>query len=313
MKKFSLVLKTILFAFLLCVTNSCVDLDDNLDIPSTRHPLEEVSPNDPKSIGFVESCDGIPESPEILTILAIDTNLPESHDLSPLMPPVRSQGAQGSCVSWATSYYLKSYQEKVQYGYEYSDYSTIMSPAFVFNQTKVSCSLGSCIINALYLLKTKGTTTWQEFPYDPQSCSLLPTEAQISLAATHKISAAYYVESITQPDNTVVPKKDVMKNLIFQGNPVIIAMALDVNFAHAVPMDENNNYIYENYDATRFYGNHAMLIVGYDDELNAFKAVNSWGSAWANSGYCWISYDFFREALDPELKPGLLGTYTAYD
>ena len=38
---------------------------------------------------------------------------------------------------------------------------------------------------------------------------------------------------------------------------------------------------------------HAILIVDYDDALNAFKIVSSWGINWGNEGYAWIRYDFF--------------------
>lgn len=56
-------------------------------------------------------------------------DMPDSLDLSPLLPPIRSQGQQGSCVSWAISYYMKSLQEKIQYG---TDFTTekITSPAY---------------------------------------------------------------------------------------------------------------------------------------------------------------------------------------
>ncbi len=36
---------------------------------------------------------------------------PPAHDNSAGLPPIGDQGAQNSCASWATGYYLKSYQE----------------------------------------------------------------------------------------------------------------------------------------------------------------------------------------------------------
>jgi len=40
-----------------------------------------------------------------------------------------------------------------------------------------------------------------------------------------------------------------------------------------------------------------MLICGYDDNINSFKVLNSWGSGWGNMGYIWIDYDFFKIAV----------------
>lgn len=314
MKKYHIIRKIGVITLLLFLTNSCVDWDDNLERPNEL-VLVEISPNDPAESGLAEGCAGIPESPEILNSLVINSNLPQNIDLSSLMPPVRSQGIQGSCVSWATSYYLKSYQEKVQYGYEYSDYSTVMSPAFIYNQTKVSddCSLGSCIENALYVLKTKGTTSWLEFPYNQQNCSLLPNQSQITAALNHKISRGFIIDAETVINSQTYLRLDIVKNLLYLGNPVIIGIKTDLNFSHATPRNSENVYIYNTYTSSQNHGNHAMLIVGYSDELNAFKVVNSWGSGWGNEGYCWISYNFFKAATDPQYQFGLLGTYAAYD
>ena len=41
-----------------------------------------------------------------------------------------------------------------------------------------------------------------------------------------------------------------------------------------------------------------MLVVGYDDDMNAFKVVNSWGKGWGNDGFVWIDYKAFKEAGD---------------
>jgi C1A family cysteine protease len=39
---------------------------------------------------------------------------------------------------------------------------------------------------------------------------------------------------------------------------------------------------------------HAMLAIGYDDRRGAFRIQNSWGRSWADGGYGWFSYDFWR-------------------
>jgi hypothetical protein len=48
-------------------------------------------------------------------------------------------------------------------------------------------------------------------------------------------------------------------------------------------------------------GGHAMLVVGYDDAISAYKVMNSWGTSWGNAGYFWFDYAAFarttREAV----------------
>jgi len=316
MKKNTFYKKTSTFIVLLLLVTSCVDLDDNLDKPGVLVSVE-VSPNDPKESGLTQGCSGVLEPAENITTLAINPSLPQIIDLSPLMPPVRSQGHQASCVSWATTYYLKSYQEKKQYGYDYSDYSTVMSPAFIFNQTKIppDCSIGSCIENALYVLKTKGTTSWLGFPYNDNNCSLLPTQVQFASALHHKISRYFRIDEETIISNQTYSRLDVIKYLLFLENPVIIGIKTDINFSQSTPRNNENVYMYNTYIASQNYGGggHAMLIVGYDDGLNAFKVVNSWGSAWGNEGYCWINYNFFKPIPDPNYELGIVGVFAAYD
>ena len=40
-----------------------------------------------------------------------------------------------------------------------------------------------------------------------------------------------------------------------------------------------------------------MTIVGYDDEKQAFKIMNSWGKGWGEEGYMWLNYEGFKNRL----------------
>ena len=41
-------------------------------------------------------------------------------------------------------------------------------------------------------------------------------------------------------------------------------------------------------------GGHAMAVVGYDDDKQALKVVNSWGPIWGSAGFGWIAYDYLN-------------------
>src|SRR5205823_6491258 len=40
---------------------------------------------------------------------------------------------------------------------------------------------------------------------------------------------------------------------------------------------------------------HAVTVVGYDDNTQRFKFVNSWGIDWGEDGYGYLTYAFVRE------------------
>lgn len=275
---------------------------------------EEVSENDPKNCGLKEAgCASIIEPALPIPVFEIPAILPAFMDLSADMPPVRSQGAQGSCVAWATTYYLKSYQEKIQYGYEFSNFDEVMSPAYVYNQAKEvgGCDVGTCIENALHVLKSQGACTWAYFPYNPSVCSYQPRSAARTEAANHKIGEYYTIYPLSETGTFTT--LNIIKAKLVEQMPVVIGMKLDQAFQATSPRDADNRFIYNHFDNAIVVGAHAMLVVGYDDSLAAFKVVNSWGTDWGNEGYCWISYDFFRQAADPDFEYGLLGAYIAYD
>ncbi|MBQ0908209.1 C1 family peptidase [Flavobacterium sp. F-328] len=269
---------------------------------------------DPKASGLLESggCVGLGAVVSPFDYSSLQSNYPNQYDLSNLMPPVSSQGSIGSCTAWATTYYLKSYQEKIQHNTAYSP-STIMSPSYTYNQTKVSndCLRGSCIISALELLRTKGAISISNFPVSTSSCSVLPNANQNSIAQSNKILSYHNVELRNlSSENEVIEK---CKKLIYGGKPLVIGMHLDRKFANAVPRNSNNIFIYNDYNSDFHFGNHAMLITGYDDNLNAFKVVNSWGEFWGNSGYCWISYNFFKSQTSANYQDGLIQVWFTVD
>lgn len=290
--------------------NSQIDIND-IFVPDSVTTQESI--NDPQQTGLAcKLVSKTQSNTEILEVIEIPTDLPEKYDLSENMPPVRSQGNQASCVAWATTYYLKSYQEKIQNNYEYDTYNKIMSPAFVYNQTKstINCGSGSEIKNALELLKEFGTTTWKEFPYSDKECSKKPSEDLLIAAFKNRIKEYFKVaipDTNSNPNYTLI---NLMKTLIYQKEPLVIALDWE-------------NLVFETIDkdliAVSYKTNpvndcgHAVLIVGYDSEKEAFKIVNSWGTNWGNEGYGWLMFNFFKPKDDSDFQKGVLDLFVAFD
>jgi uncharacterized repeat protein (TIGR02543 family) len=76
-----------------------------------------------------------------------------------------------------------------------------------------------------------------------------------------------------------------MKNLLYQG-PIVGTMEVYDDFYYYV----NGVYYCDPNWGTGYQGSHAIEIVGWNDNLEAFLVKNSWGTGWGIGGFFWISY-----------------------
>jgi hypothetical protein len=87
--------------------------------------------------------------------------------------------------------------------------------------------------------------------------------------------------------------------------------ALDTNVARRVHLAKEGPFvvgvpIYGNWSqigrdgivphpSGKFTGGHAVLVVGYDDEVQRFKFQNSWGRSWGAGGYGYFPYGYMEQ------------------
>ena len=252
-------------------------------------PLE--NPDDGSELATGVTCIGNGDYGIDMDNILVDFNIPEDlpndFDLSSFLPPIRSQEEQGSCVSWAISYYMKSMQEKIQYGAAFTT-ANITSPAYTYNQITQGNCTGTLLVETLNLLKNKGVCSWSSFPYTATNCDVQPTPNQDEQALQNRISDYKSLSG----ENMV----NEMKGLIHTQTPIIIAAYLSSEFGK---VDDFGLTAYRahavNYGLDRC---HAMLVVGYSDNYNAFKVVNSWGKNWGDNGFVWIDYEAFENVSD---------------
>ena len=188
-----------IFALILLIT--FLACDSNFDYESQSRQIytedddgdpiiENVENTDIHTFGVGEGgyCYGynVPDA----ELAKIDTEIafPPSFDLSDFLPKVGSQGAQGSCVAWATGYYLKSFHENYE-DFVINELAPIneMSPSFIYNQIKASdCDNGSVIQRALDTITSAGIPDLSVMPYNQNDCDTQPTELQKTLATPNK-------------------------------------------------------------------------------------------------------------------------------
>ena len=85
---------------------------------------------------------------------------------------------------------------------------------------------------------------------------------------------------------------DQIKGLLADGFPIIFGATLFESFM-GEDASKTGNIPVPTPDE-QFIGGHAMLIVGYNDEADAYIVRSSWGDAWGNNGNCWFPYDYLH-------------------
>jgi len=216
------------------------------------------------------------------------SELPESVDLSPQMPPPGQQGKQGSCVAWATAYALKSFQEKLELNWSLADSSGypeqlhVFSPSFIYNQINNGRDGGCHFEDALNLLRDQGIATLAEMPYNPSDYQTKPNSDVASRASRYRIERWDQVE---------VSNIKIIKAHLNNNCPIVFGAEVDEKFKKTM-----SRFVWTQKEGETL-GLHAMVLVGYDDRKRAFKLINSWGREWGDRGYGWIAYDFFPKVV----------------
>ena len=224
----------------------------------------------------------------VLTADPPSTGAPTSVDWSyptNYVTPVRDQGGCGSCWAFAAAGALESHS-----------LIKLSKPGQDLNlseQVLVSCGgAGSCgggsIGSASNYIRDKGLPLEDCFPYTA-------TNNLCTSACTAYQSDTYRVQSWAYVATTSV-SVEAIKNALVTYGPLVTTMDVYADFF------SYHGGVYS-YASGAYQGGHAILIVGYDDTAQCFRAKNSWGTGWGEGG-------FFRIAYSAVGNPVYFGEFT---
>ena len=225
------------------------------------------------------------DSPEIieahlLEMPVTEDALPSSVDLTDKFPAPGNQGSQNSCVAWAVAYALKSHQEELSRNWGLDTDEHLFSPAYIYNQCCGGTDSGTSVYSVMELIVNQGVCTLASFPYNDSDYLTQPTEEQTAEAEFFKAEKWYAIRG-----------NDSIKQRLADGDGVIISLTVYPDFRNISP----DNPVFDDASGSR-NGSHTVCLIGYDDEIGAFKFINSWGTNWGLDGYGWISYDMLNTA-----------------
>jgi C1A family cysteine protease len=202
---------------------------------------------------------------------------------------VRSQGRRPTCVAFAASAGHEHLRPSdVQLSSEYAHWAAKQHDGIPFGQGTTFEALAA----ALASLGHSSETSW---PYDEaadeRAASHLPTPGATTDALTRLLPGAVAIR----------PSYGVIRREVDASAVVLLGLRVHQGW-HAVPAD---GVITPPGPNARFAG-HAVLVVGYRslDGRSELVFRNSWGSAWGDHGYGYVSNQYLRHHAVKALRMG---------
>jgi len=206
----------------------------------------------------------------------------DSIDLRKLFEPIRNQGKQGSCSSFAISSVIEVLRhDKKRY-----------SPAFLYwssrdAQGTTDKDSGASLYSVIKSATERGDCTEDKMPYNPDVFTVAPSESAINNALGCKVLEA----------KTVEPKLRDIKSALSDGFPVIIASKIFDSFSETRSgfVKHPSSEELSNGGRTDGHGIHAMVVCGFSDNERILVVRNSWGTDFGDKGYCYIPYSYVQQ------------------
>jgi len=222
-----------------------------------------------------------------------DPNLDLNREDS-LLTPVKDQGQCGVCWAFA-SYGAYEGQPKIDHlgTFDFSEQNLRYTNGTEWTNAD-PCSGGNLPMVTAYLIRGDGPVSETDDPYDLSNGNTYNPEAK----------AIRYVDNVINlPIRDFNNKMDIdyLKYVLsVLKRPLYVSVQVGFGTAGETGesvWDDSTKSFYCNGDGEICRSNHAVVIVGWDDnyqaqgQTGAFIVRNSWGSRWAGDGYFYVPYN----------------------
>ncbi len=189
-----------------------------------------------------------------------------------LLTPVRNQLQCGSCwaftaaATYEASFLLRNFRKS-----DVSEQHILDCAAAPNGEAAGSCD-GGWYGSVFGWMTSTGATTRQMLPYLGAKSPACPVTA-----GRYRTVVWGFVS-----DTEALPPDDALKQAICEHG----ALAVTVEATDAWSYYGGGVFNVESEGET----NHAVTLVGWDDDLGAWLIKNSWGEGWGDEGFMWIKY-----------------------
>lgn len=209
--------------------------------------------------------------------------LPSAIDLRQHVKEIENQSSTGSCVANACCSALELIASQKQANLD-------LSRLFVYWNIRADYSNlkgidgGAYLRDAFKSVNKMGVPNEKDWDFDVAKVNVQPPQAAYEKAIEKRVLEYRRVNKAT----------DNMKGAIAENLPVIMSMELGTKFYTLTGDITKMKYTKVNVSTNKSIGWHAMVIVGYDDNLGGYLVENSWGTGWGDKGLCLLPYSVFE-------------------
>ncbi len=227
-------------------------------------------------------------------------NLPPIVDLRKWCPPIEDQESLGSCTAQAAVGMIEYFEKKAFK--KHLDGSRLFVYKATRNMLGWTGDTGAFIRTAMGALVLFGAPPEDYWPYVIADFDKEPPAFCYAYAQNYQ--AIQYVR-LDPPDTPKEVLLDRVKTNLAAGFPSMFGFSV-YSSIWEVASDGKIPYPCEN---ETLEGGHAVVAVGYDDDLKiknkycdiettgALLIRNSWGIGWGDNGYGWLPYDYVKNDL----------------
>ena len=225
--------------------------------------------------------------------------MPTSVDNRKWCSPVENQGNIGSCTAHAgTSLY--EYMERKASGSAAGKFIGA-SRLFLYKTTRFLMGQegmgdsGAYIRTTFGAIRMFGVPPEEYWPYtdkDPEF-DLEPPTLVTSMAQNWQSVKQFRLDYSEDTEQNIKRMKEYLaKGYAMQIGFTVYSSYKQADKTGIIPYPSKNESV---------EGGHSVLIVGYDDEKEAFLIQNSWGESWGDKGFGWLPYQYFRAGANGDV------------